>query len=175
MDLRVQVTDLVRVLNPNSHPDTVKQDSVVACAEFLGDKVDRCIVAEIPCPAEFLQEIEHWELCAPGTGRMAECHRIEVLHPLTSGSTATGRECISKGGTGMIHLGQPVEGLSGQSKERLSSCQGHENPRLGDAGDGNPDSNPDLPEYLTSLTLQATEQKCLSQKREIIELLNKHQ
>ena len=61
------------------------------------------------------------------------------------------------------------------NKERLSSCQAHENPRSGDSGDGNPDSIPDLPEYLMSLALQATEGKSPSQKREIIEMLNKHQ
>ena len=48
------MTGLVRVLNPNLDLVTVKPDSVVACAEFLHDEVHTCIIAEIPCPAEFL-------------------------------------------------------------------------------------------------------------------------
>ena len=175
VDLKTDVTGKVRALNPNSHPVKVRQDSVVACAEFLSEDVERCIVAEIPYPADFLQGVENFELHHSGNERMTRDHSVEVFDSHKGcESMARGHECSSNVGNGIMHLRQSNETLSGQSEEGLSSCQGHENSSIEDSGNGHQENGSHLPEYLKNLALRATEGKSPPQQRQIEELLIKH-
>ena len=60
--LKTEMTGKVRALNPNSHPVKLRQYSVMACAKFLSEDVERCIFAKILYPADFLQWEENFRL-----------------------------------------------------------------------------------------------------------------